>query len=88
MGNSKIVTLKTFNTLGEAEIMKSFLDSAGVNNVLVNDVLSSVLPVDSFARVRIEVAEEDLELARGIIAAKFDKGELAAQMKAAADEEK
>lgn len=86
MNDSGIVTLMTFDTLGEAEVTKALLDAAGVNNALVNDVLSSVLPLDSFARIAIEVAEEDLPMAQKVITAGFDKAEFEAEVKASRKE--
>lgn len=76
MDKSKIITLMSFDTSGEAEIVRSLLESAGVESELLNEVMSAMLPLQSdFFSIRLVINEDDEERAKEILAAKFDTEE-------------
>ena len=81
MEKSEVVTLMHFNSLGEAEIMKSLLESAGVECVLQDDLNAMVLPM-TLVDVRLVVARKDEKRAQEILAAGFDKQEFEAESSA------
>ncbi len=76
MNQSDVVTLMRFNSVGEAEIVKTLLESAGITAVLQNAVVASVLPVyGGMLDIRLVVAREDEKKARQILGARFDEQE-------------
>lgn len=83
MDKSKVITLMCFDTVGEAEIVRSLLESAGVESALLNEVISSMLPLQGeMAAIRLVVNESDHAKALEILEAKFDKEEFETQSKA------
>ena len=77
MDTSKVVMLMRFNHLGRAEIMKSLLESNGIECSLVGETIQSVLPsiTGGGSPIQLVVAEKDAEKARKVLAAKFDVDE-------------
>jgi hypothetical protein len=79
MDKSKVVTVKTFNSETEALIVKGLLDSAGIESSLLHEDLQSVLPLQSVSQIELAVAAEDVQRAREVLAAKYDKEDFAEQ---------
>ncbi len=77
MDTSKVVMIMHFNHLGRAEIMKSLLESNGIECSLVGETIQSVLPsiTGGGSPIQLVVAEKDAERARKILTAKFDVDE-------------
>lgn len=74
---SKVIAIKSFNSVTEAQIFKALLESAGVQARMQNDVAAQVLPAyGNLMQVNLLVAEEDEAKAREILAAKYDKDEV------------
>jgi len=51
----------------EVAMIKLALNSAGIEYVAVNDVISAVLPVDGMAVVKFQVRREDVECALEVL---------------------
>jgi len=66
---SKLATAATFYSLHEADVAKGLLDSCGVDCFLCDEHMHRVHPlaVDVVGGVRLQVAEEDLELAKELL---------------------
>ncbi len=73
MDKSEVITLATYASAGEALVVQSLLESAGVETQIVNEVSSNVLPYSSDNAVRLIINEKDVDRAREILAAGFDK---------------
>ena len=70
----EFTVLRTFNTAGEAAVMKSLLDSAGIDCFIKNDNTSAVLPMlNESVGVRLIVRTEDLPKAKEFLDAKISK---------------
>lgn len=63
MRDDTMIVLTEYNTVMEAEIGKSMLDSAGIWSILRNENMSTVLPTGSVP-AQIVVREEDYEKAK------------------------
>ncbi len=68
---SKIVTIRTFDSSTEAAIVQGLLTSAGIESQLIHDTLQSVLPMHGglFA-IQLVVAAQDKKRALEVLAAK------------------
>src|SRR5262245_10298525 len=66
MTTSKLVTLSTYADPLHAEVVAQKLNSEGIHTYINGEIASGVNP--SRAEVRLEVAEEDLERARAVLA--------------------
>ena len=66
MQDETMVVLAEYNTVTEAEIAKSMLDSAGIWSTIRNEYMSTLYPIGATA-ARIAVREEDLEKARTVL---------------------
>lgn len=70
----EFTVLRTFNTGGEAAVMKSLLDSAGIDSFIKNDATSVVLPMlNESVGVRLVIRTEDVERAEEFLRAKVSK---------------
>ncbi|WP_297553728.1 DUF2007 domain-containing protein [uncultured Alistipes sp.] len=65
MTDTTLVVLAEYNTVAEAEIAKSLLESAGIEVSLRNELMSSNYPMAIPAQ--LVVREEDYETARGLL---------------------
>lgn len=61
-----MVVLAEYNTITEAEISKSMLDSAGIWSMIRNEYMSAIYPV-GIMPAQIVVREEDLEKAKTLL---------------------
>ena len=76
MDKTQVITLMAFETVSEAEIYRSLLEDAGIKVLIENDILAGMLPTGGgLLKVRLFINKEDEEMARKILAAKFDKKE-------------
>lgn len=66
MQDEKMAVLAEYNTITEAEISKSMLDSAGIWSTIHNEYMSSIYPIGTMP-ARLIVREEDLEKARTLL---------------------
>ncbi len=64
--NSQTVVFRTFNSIGEAEVIKSVLDSAGIWSRIDNEYMSTFYPV-GVIYPEIIIRREDLERAQALI---------------------
>ena len=60
------IVLAEYNTLMEAEIAKSMLDSAGIESTIRNEYMSAIYPVGTMP-AQIVVREEDAEWAAALL---------------------
>lgn len=78
MDRSKIVVIESFPSPGEAAIYKSLLEQNGIECELLNETISSMIPVGSvWGGVKLVVNEADEARARKLLAAGFDQEEFA-----------
>lgn len=77
MENSNVVTLMTFSSDGEAEIVKSILESSGIHCSLIHNTINSFLPYLSSGEdpIKLIVLESQVVLAQKILDAQFDQVE-------------
>lgn len=68
--NQDLVTVASFDTLSEAEIARGLLEAEGIEAVLQDEPLASLLPPVAFANggLALKVAQDELERAREILA--------------------
>lgn len=66
MPDADLVPIATFGTLSEAEVARSILESEGIEGVLQDEPLASLMPPVAFANggLTLKVAAEDAERAR------------------------
>lgn len=85
--SGKVVVLASYNSIMEAQMQKTLLESAGINVRLQNEVVAQVLPVyGSSLNVNLLVLESDKERAEEVMQAKFDEEEFRAEEEAALNE--
>ena len=70
--NSDVVTLATFSSAAEANIVASMLMSMGIEVQVVNEISTTVVTYVNDNVVRILVGKENYELARKIIATRCE----------------
>ena len=72
------VVLKKYNTLGEANVVKSLLEGYGVDAFIRDPNMNNVFPNIPITAKGIEliVREEDYDKAKEILSAKFDKKDI------------
>lgn len=65
-----LVTVATFATLSEAEVARGLLDAEGIEAVLQDQPLASLLPPVAFANggLALKVTPDELERAREVLA--------------------
>lgn len=66
MQDETMVVLAEYNTVTEAEITKSMLDSAGIWSTIRNEYMSSIYPVGAMP-AQVVVREEDADRARNML---------------------
>ncbi len=66
MGLDKMVLLKEYGTLGEAEVAKSMLDSLGICSMINNEYMST-LHMTGAIPIQLIVLEEDLTRSRSAL---------------------
>lgn len=71
MKNREFLTLARFASAEKAQIVKSMLDSMGVECQVVNDIAADILPMLK-GDIKIIVNAADYERAKKILHAKFD----------------
>ena len=63
MQDETMVVLAEYNTITEAEIAKSMLDSAGIWSMIRNEYMSAIYPMPA----QVVVRPEDVEKARAML---------------------
>ena len=66
MQDDTLVVLAEYNTITEAEISKSMLDSAGIWSTIRNEYMSAIYPIGT-RPAPVVVREEDYEKARAML---------------------
>lgn len=66
MNEESQIVLAEYNTLMEAEIAKSMLDSAGIPSTIRNEYMSTIYPVGTMP-AQLVVRKEDYERARDLL---------------------
>ena len=66
MQDDTLVVLAEYNTITEAEITKSMLDSAGIWSMIRNQYMSAIYPIGTMP-AQVVVREEDFEKARTML---------------------
>ena len=61
-----MVVLAEYNTLMEAEIAKSMLDSAGIESTIRNEYMSTIYPIGTMP-AQLVVRKEDFERAQDLL---------------------
>lgn len=71
---NEFTVLRVFDTMGEASLTKALLDSAGIDNVLQNDIAASVLTLqnENFG-IKLVVRTEDVPRAEAFLSAQISK---------------
>ncbi|WP_295878119.1 DUF2007 domain-containing protein [uncultured Alistipes sp.] len=60
------IVLAEYNTLMEAEIAKSMLDSAGIESTIRNEYMSTIYPIGTMP-AQLVVHKEDFERAQDLL---------------------
>ena len=60
------IVLAEYNTLMEAEIAKSMLDSAGIESTIRNEYMSTIYPIGTMP-AQLGVRKEDFERAQDLL---------------------
>ena len=60
------IVLAEYNTLMEAEIAKSMLDSAGIESTIRNEYMSTIYPIGTMP-AQLVVSKEDFERAQDLL---------------------
>ena len=60
------IVLAEYNTLMEAEIAKSMLDSAGIESTIRNEYMSTIYPIGTM-HAQLVVRKEDFERAQDLL---------------------
>lgn len=66
MRDETLVVLAEYNSLMEAEITKSILDSAGIESTIRNEYMSTLYPTGAMP-AQVVVRESDVERARALL---------------------
>ncbi len=66
MQDETMIVLAEYNTITEAEIAKSMLDSAGIWATIRNEYMSAIYPIGTMP-AQVVVREEDYEKARAML---------------------
>ena len=66
MQDDSLVVLAEYNTVTEAEIAKSMLDSAGIWSTIRNEYMSAIYPIGTMP-AQIVVRADELEKARTLL---------------------
>lgn len=80
----EVTIICTFNQYNRATIYKSILDSAGIESKLLNETITSILPMQNeWTEIFLVVRAEDAAKAKKILSAKFDQEEFELEQKQA-----
>ncbi|HIY14569.1 putative signal transducing protein [Alistipes sp. An66] len=66
MQDDTLVVLAEYNTVTEAEIAKSMLDSAGIWSTIRNEYMSAIYPIGTMP-AQVVVRADELEKARTLL---------------------
>ena len=66
MKDETMVVLAEYNSITEAEIAKSMLDSTGIWSMIRNEYMSTIYPIGTMP-AQVVVREEDYEKARAML---------------------
>lgn len=66
MQDESMVVLAEYNTITEAEIAKSMLDSAGIWSMIRNEYMSAIYPLGTMP-AQVVVRREDYEKAKAML---------------------
>ncbi len=66
MQDDTLVVLAEYNTITEAEISKSMLDSAGIWSTIRNEYMSAIYPIGTMP-AQLVVKEDDMGKAQAIL---------------------
>ena len=66
MQDDSLVVLAEYNTVTEAEIAKSMLDSAGIWSTIRHEYMSAIYPIGTMP-AQVVVRKEDLESAQMLL---------------------
>ncbi len=66
MKEESLIVLAEYNTLMEAEIAKSMLDSAGIESTIRNEYMSTIYPIGTMP-AQLVVRKEDFERAQDLL---------------------
>ena len=66
MQDETMVVLAEYNTITEAEIAKSMLDSTGIWSMIRNEYMSAIYPIGTMP-AQVVVREEDAEKAKAML---------------------
>ena len=66
MQDETMVVLAEYNSITEAEIAKSMLDSAGIWSMIRNEDMSAIYPIGTMP-AQVVVRPEDVEKARAML---------------------
>lgn len=66
MKDDTLVVIREYNSITEAEIAKSILDSAGLYSMIRNEYMSAIYPTGVMP-AQLVVREEDLEQAERLL---------------------
>ena len=66
MQDDSLVVLAEYNTVTEAEIANSMLDSAGIWSTIRNEYMSAIYPIGTMP-AQVVVRKEDLESAQMLL---------------------
>ena len=80
MQDDTLVVLAEYNTITEAEITKSMLDSAGIWSMIRNEYMSAIYPIGTMP-AQVVVREEDFEKARTMLRHRYGNKEKASRLR-------
>ncbi len=66
MQDDSMIVLAEYNTVTEAEIAKSMLDSAGIWSTIRNEYMSAIYPIGTMP-AQVVVKKEDYEKAQNLL---------------------
>lgn len=66
MQDDSMIVLAEYNTITEAEIAKSMLDSAGIWSTIRNEYMSAIYPIGTMP-AQVVVKKEDYEKAQTLL---------------------
>lgn len=66
MQDESLIVLAEYNTITEAEIAKSMLDSAGIWSTIRNEYMSAIYPIGTMP-AQVVVRREDCERAQNLL---------------------
>lgn len=66
MQDESMIVLAEYNTITEAEIAKSMLDSAGIWSTIRNEYMSAIYPIGTMP-AQVVVRREDYERAQNLL---------------------